>query len=155
MIFFAHGCLPFASFLYKGEATLHRANFKKTTKYHPRPATGEQKQKIMNYYQTPYYQQVQPQEIIPYGQGQYQQPYGQGQYYQPYGQAPAYLADECEDNDKTNVFLAILSFLIPLVGWILAAVNKYEKPNAARTYSLCAWIAFVLNIIFRLISFVS
>lgn len=106
----------------------------------------------MNYYQSPYNQQGQSQEIIPYGQGQYQQPYGQGQYYQPYGQAPAYLTEECEDNDKTRIGLAILSFLFPIVGWILWAVNKEEKPKAARTYSLCAWTAFGLNIIFRLIS---
>lgn len=107
----------------------------------------------MNYYQTPYYQQGQSQEIIPYGQGQYHQPYGQGQYHQPYGQPPAYLTGECEDNDKTNIGLAIVSFLIPIAGWILWAVNKEEKPHAARTYSLCAWIAFGLNILIKFISY--
>ena len=90
---------------------------------------------------------------MPYEQGQYQQPYGQEEYYQPYGQAPAYLTDEYdEENDKTNVVLAILSFLFPIVGWILWANNKEEKPNAARTYSFCAWIAFGLNVLIKFIS---
>ena len=99
----------------------------------------------MNTYQVPYVQQAQTQEIIPYGQAQYQQ---------PYGQVPAYLVDtDCEKIDNPKIGLVILSFIFPIVGWILWATNKDEKPAAARTYSLCAWAAFGLNTLIRLISF--
>lgn len=78
-------------------------------------------------------------------------PYEQPQYYQPYGAAPAYSELEQEDRDKVNITIAIVSFLVPLAGWIIGAQQKHEKPNAAGIYSQCAWIGFVLNLTIRLI----
>ena len=49
--------------------------------------------------------------------------------------------------DKVNIGLAILSFLIPLVGIILWIVKAKETPKAARTYGLVAIASWVLSII--------
>ena len=49
--------------------------------------------------------------------------------------------------DKTNILLAILSFLIPIVGLILFFVKKNETPNAAKNYLWCCIAGFVLGLI--------
>ena len=49
--------------------------------------------------------------------------------------------------DKANIALAIVSFLIPIVGLILFFVKKKEMPNAAKTYLYCCIAGFVLGLI--------
>lgn len=47
--------------------------------------------------------------------------------------------------DKAKIALAIVSFLIPIVGLILYFVKKKEAPNAAQTYLYCCLAGFALN----------
>ena len=49
--------------------------------------------------------------------------------------------------DKANIALAIVSFLIPIVGLIMFFVKKKESPNAAQTYLYCCIAGFVLGLI--------
>jgi uncharacterized membrane protein len=49
--------------------------------------------------------------------------------------------------DKSNIALAIVSFLIPIVGLILFFVKKKEAPKAAQTYLYCCIAGFVLGLI--------
>ena len=54
-----------------------------------------------------------------------------------------------DPNDKPSVGLNILSFLFPLVGWILYfALNKTEK---AKSCSKWAWIGFVVGFVLNLL----
>ena len=53
---------------------------------------------------------------------------------------------------KANVLLAIISFLIPLVGLILYLTQKSEKTKAAKTYGKCALASVIIGIIFSIIS---
>lgn len=53
--------------------------------------------------------------------------------------------------DKANVLLAILSFLIPLVGLILYLTQKSDKPKAAKTYGKCALATVIIEIILCII----
>ena len=59
-------------------------------------------------------------------------------------------------NDVPETGLKILSFLIPLIGIILYAVNNKDKPNSAKEYlkwALISFVAgFVLSIVFTIIS---
>lgn len=50
-----------------------------------------------------------------------------------------------ENNNKTSVILCILSFLIPILGWILYFVNKSDDEDAAKNYGLWGCIGFALN----------
>ncbi len=52
---------------------------------------------------------------------------------------------------KANALLAILSFLIPLVGLILFLTQKSDKPKAAKTYGKCALAAVIIEIILGII----
>ena len=47
--------------------------------------------------------------------------------------------------------LAIISFLFPIVGWVLWAVWHKETPRRARTASFCGWGGFVTGIIIRIL----
>lgn len=47
--------------------------------------------------------------------------------------------------------LAIVSFLFPIVGWILWAVWHKETPRRARTASFCGWGGFAAGIILRIL----
>ena len=47
--------------------------------------------------------------------------------------------------------LAIVSFLFPIVGWILWAVWHKETPRRARTASFCGWGGFAVGIILRIL----
>ncbi len=49
--------------------------------------------------------------------------------------------------DKANIGLCILSFLIPLVGIILWIVKCKETPKAARTYGIVGIASWVLSIV--------
>ena len=47
--------------------------------------------------------------------------------------------------------LVIVSFLFPIVGWILWAVWHKETPRRARTASFCGWGGFAAGIILRIL----
>ena len=49
--------------------------------------------------------------------------------------------------DKASVGLIILSFLIPIVGWILYFTKKAATPKAAKQYCTWAWVGFAFNAI--------
>ena len=49
--------------------------------------------------------------------------------------------------EKANIGLAILSFLIPLAGLIIFIVKKDKETKTAKTSGICAVVRFVLNII--------
>lgn len=62
-------------------------------------------------------------------------------------QQPYYPPVQPQQEDKAKVGLCILSFLIPLVGWILYFANRNDYPVKAKACSTWAWVGFVLNII--------
>lgn len=81
-----------------------------------------------------YYSQPNPQE-------QYQNPNYNYQYPMP----PV--------EQKANVGLAILSFLIPIAGLIIFLVEKDKKPKTAKASGICALVSFILYIIFYVVMF--
>lgn len=62
-------------------------------------------------------------------------------------QQPYYPPVQSQKEDKASVGLCIISFIIPLVGWILYFVKRDEYPNKAKACSTWAWVGFVLNFI--------
>lgn len=50
-------------------------------------------------------------------------------------------------NDKVNIILAILSFIVPVLGLILGGVYRYSAPRAARIYLLGAAVLIGLFIV--------
>ena len=54
--------------------------------------------------------------------------------------------------ESLNVFLSIVSFFIPFVGWILWGVWHEEHPHKASVAARLAWAGFVLNVITLIIS---
>lgn len=48
---------------------------------------------------------------------------------------------------ETSIFLCILSFLIPIVGFVLYFVKKEDNPKAASSYAHCAWAGFAIEFI--------
>lgn len=54
--------------------------------------------------------------------------------------------------ESFNVFLGIISFFIPIVGWILWGVWHDEYPHKASIAARLAWGGFALNIIILIIS---
>lgn len=83
-----------------------------------------------------YYSQPNPQE-------QYQNPNYNYQYPMP----PV--------EQKANVGLAILSFLIPIAGLIIFLVEKDKKPKTAKASGICALISFIINIILTIVVWVA
>ena len=55
-----------------------------------------------------------------------------------------------DDEDKASIILIIISFLFPIVGWILYFVKKEDMPNAAKKYAYWAWGGFGLNLLITL-----
>ncbi len=53
--------------------------------------------------------------------------------------------------EKASVGLAILSFIIPLVGLILFIVKKDKKPKTAKACGICALVSFIINIVLTVI----
>ena len=51
------------------------------------------------------------------------------------------------NQDKANVWLAILSWFIPLAGLIIYFVKKKTSPKTAKVSGICALISFILNCI--------
>lgn len=66
-----------------------------------------------------------------------------------YGQNMQQLANNDED---LGFGLSILSFLFPVVGWILWGVWRKEHPKKAHNAALIAWISFGLNFIIGILS---
>lgn len=49
---------------------------------------------------------------------------------------------------KSNVWLSILSVLIPVVGLVLFLVKKDSEKEAAKIYAICGIIGFIINFLF-------
>ncbi len=80
-----------------------------------------------------------------YYQAPPQQP--QGYYNQPnYNMPPMPVQEE-----KASVGLAILSYLIPLVGLILYLTKKDTRPKTAKACGKCALASFIINIVLTVI----
>ncbi len=56
-----------------------------------------------------------------------------------------------QKEDKASVGLAILSFIIPLVGLIVFLVDRDKKPKNAKTSGICALVSFLLGIVISII----
>lgn len=54
--------------------------------------------------------------------------------------------------EKANVGLAILSFLIPIVGLVLYLTQKNEKPKTAKACGKAALACVIISFIFGIIS---
>lgn len=50
--------------------------------------------------------------------------------------------------DKVNVGLCILSFLLPIVGWILWGINRKQFPQKAQACGVWAWVGALINFMF-------
>lgn len=84
-------------------------------------------------------------------QGGYQQPNYQQPNYQQYNQAPNqqfYPPYQPPQEQKASVGLAILSFIIPIVGLILFITMKDKRPKTAKASGICALVSFILGIVF-------
>lgn len=94
-------------------------------------------------YQTPPQQNYQtpPQQQYYNPQQNYQMP-PQQPYYQPPVQ------------DKANVGLAILSYIIPLAGLIIYLTQKDTKPKNAKVCGKCALASVIINVVLTIILYV-
>jgi len=54
-------------------------------------------------------------------------------------------------DDQPSVGLGILSFLFPIIGWILYFVHREKKPIKAKACSKWAWIGFGVGLVWNLI----
>lgn len=54
--------------------------------------------------------------------------------------------------DKASVILAILSYLIPIVGLVLYCTQKEDKPKAAKVYGKCALASVIINVVIAIVS---
>ncbi len=63
---------------------------------------------------------------------------------QPYNQFNGAMPPK---EEKANIGLAILSYLIPIVGLILFLVKKNSKPKTAKACGICALVSFIINMI--------
>jgi hypothetical protein len=89
-----------------------------------------------------------------YQQPNYQQPNYQQPNYQQYNQAPNqqfYPPYQPPQEQKASVGLAILSFIIPIVGLILFITMKDKRPKTAKASGICALVSFILGIVFSIV----
>lgn len=56
-----------------------------------------------------------------------------------------------DPEDKLNAILCILSFLCPIVGWIIWGIRKKDKPKSATLAAQLAWIGFSIGVVLNLI----
>ncbi|MCQ2305684.1 MAG: hypothetical protein MJZ97_11930 [Bacteroidales bacterium] len=49
------------------------------------------------------------------------------------------------NNNNGNTGLKIISFLFPIIGWVLYFVKKDENIEEAKAYSKCAWLGFGIS----------
>lgn len=92
---------------------------------------------------------------------QFEQPQvNNGQYYQTSPQQPpqGYYNQQMPNmpsvpapEEKASVGLAILSYLIPLVGLILYLTKKDTRPKTAKVCGKCALASFIINIVLTVI----
>ena len=62
-----------------------------------------------------------------------------------------YVAPINNEEDKTSIGLCILSWLVPLFGWIYWGVKKSDYPHKAKSCGIAATISFALNLIISII----
>lgn len=55
--------------------------------------------------------------------------------------------------EKANIWLAILSWFIPLAGLIIFIVKKDKQPKTAKVSGICALISFILNLVLVIVGF--
>lgn len=60
-----------------------------------------------------------------------------------------------KQNDELTLFYGILSFVIPIAGWVIWGVCKEEYPSKAKMANRLAWGGVVFNLISMLIMLVS
>ena len=62
---------------------------------------------------------------------------------------PVKSVDTKADNpdDKVSFWWNVLGFIIPIVGWILWASWRKDKPKKARSICTWAWIGFTINVV--------
>lgn len=80
--------------------------------------------------------------------------YNQEQQYnasQQFNQQPYYSQPQPPQEEKASVGLAILSFIIPIVGLILYLTKKDSKPKTAKACGKCALACVIINIIITII----
>ena len=118
------------------------------------PGCGAQQMQQGYYPQDGYPQQGYPQQGYPQ-QGYPQQGYPQQGYpQQGYPQYPqqgypgVYM--NMNTDRKANAGEIILAALIPLAGWIMYCVYRKDKPTAASTLNIVAWVAFAVYLVLRL-----
>ena len=56
------------------------------------------------------------------------------------------------EKTETKTGLCILSFLFPLIGWILYFVKKDEYPKPADAYGLWGIVGFAFNLVLLMAS---
>ena len=111
------------------------------TKFCPACGTATAQAPEQPYQQQPY-QQPYPQQPYP------QQPYPQQPYPQQYQQGYAYAPPPVED--VPNKGLNVLSFFIPLIGFIIYATSHQQTPVKAKAalkmsiVGICVWVGFVI-----------
>ncbi len=54
-------------------------------------------------------------------------------------------------NDKLDTGMAVICFIVPLLGWILWAVWKQEYPHKASSSAKWAWIGFAVQFVFNIL----
>ena len=60
-----------------------------------------------------------------------------------------------EPNDNIGCFPMVISFVIPIVGFILYFAWKSNRPKSAKTAAKCAWTRIIINIIIGAIGLIS
>lgn len=75
-----------------------------------------------------------------------QQDNGSSTYYNYQNMAPVPPQEE-----KASVGLAILSYLIPIVGLVLYLTKKTERPKTAKVCGKCALASVIINFVFCIV----
>lgn len=57
------------------------------------------------------------------------------------------------NQDKTNIWLVVLSWFIPIAGFIIFFVQKKSSPKTAKASGICALISAILNVIIVVLVF--
>ena len=52
--------------------------------------------------------------------------------------------------EKTNVFIVIISVIIPIVGIVLYFVKKKDSEEVAKNYLIAGLVGFGLNLLFKI-----
>lgn len=84
-----------------------------------------------------------------------QSPENNQQYYQAQPQQPQgyYNSNMPPQEEKASVGLAILSYIIPIVGLILYLTKKDSRPKTAKVCGKCALASFIINIVITIIMY--